>query len=348
MAISRRAIGTALLAAAAPRALSAAAASGPLRVLSTTDRTAAQPLINDFERRYPGLRIEYLQLGSTELYRRFLADGGRGADVLWSSAMDLQIKLVNDGHAAHHESAHASQLPRWAIWKHEAYGTTCEPVGLAYHRQLLRPTEVPRTHAALAGLLQSDAPRFRGRVATYDIERSGLGFLIAANDAMVSPHAWELVRALGDCQASLHADTQSMLDAVASGQALIAYNVLGTYAEAFARSHPEVGIVYPHDYTLVVSRVAFVARHAAHPQGARLWLDHLLSQRGQQLLAEAGSLYSLRGDAMPARSAAALERQLGGAARPIALGPGLLAHLDRSKHGALVKRWRREFGEHSR
>ena len=156
--------------------------------------------------------------------------------------MDLQIKLVNDGHAARHESAHAPQLPRWAIWKHEAYGTTCEPVGLAYHRQLLSPADMPRTHAALAALLQSATARFQGRVATYDIERSGLGFLIAANDARVSPHAWELVRALGDCRASLHADTQSMLDAVASGQALIAYNVLGIGAEAFARSHPDAHI----------------------------------------------------------------------------------------------------------
>ena len=31
------------------------------------------------------------------------------------------------------------------------------------------------------------------------------------------------------------------------------------------------------------------------------------------------------------------------AARPIAIGPGLLAHLDRSSHNALLNRWRRGF-----
>ena len=37
--------------------------------------------------------------------------------------------------------------------------------------------------------------------------------------------------------------------------------------------------------------------------------------------------------------AAALESRLGSALRPIALGPGLLAHLDRSRREAFLKRW---------
>ena len=160
----------------------------------------------------------------------------------------------------------------------------------------LAEAEVPRTHAALAALLGSDTQRFRGRVATYDIERAGIGFLMAAHDAMATPRFWELVRSLGACQASLHADTQSMLESVAAGRSLLAYNVLGTYAEAFARRNPDVGVVYPSDYTLVLSRVAFIARNAPNPQGARLWLDHLLSPQGQRLLADAGGLFSVRTD----------------------------------------------------
>ena len=261
--------------------------------------------------------------------------------------MDLQIKLVNDGHALRYESPHVHNLPRWAVWKHEAYGTTYEPVGFAYHRKQLSEAEVPRTHAALAALLGSDTQRFRGRIATYDIERAGIGFLMAAHDAMATPRFWELVRTLGACGASLHADTVSMLESVAAGRSLLAYNVLGTYAEAFARRNPDVGVVYPSDYTLVLSRVAFIARNAPNPQGARLWLDHLLSLQGQRLLADAGGLFSVRTDSARPRSALAVAQELGVAARPIALGPALLAHLDRSKHAALLRRWRKEF-EYSR
>lgn len=347
MPMNRRVIGTALLGLAALRAATAAPAARRVTVLAATDRGAVQPLIDDFERRYPAFAVDYRESGSVELYQRFVAEGGKAADVLWSSAMDLQIKLVNDGHALRYESPHVPNLPRWAVWKHEAYGTTFEPVGIAYHRHLLAAAEVPQTHAALTTLLRADTQRFRGRVATYDIERAGIGFLIAAHDAMVTPRFWELVRTLGACKASLHADTASMLEGLAAGRSLLAYNVLGTYAEAFARRYPDIGVVYPSDYTLVLSRVALISRHAPNPQGARLWLDHMLSPQGQRLLADAGGLFSVRTDLARPRSALTVGQQLGAAARPIALGPALLAHLDRSKHAALLKRWRQEF-EHSR
>jgi iron(III) transport system substrate-binding protein len=234
---------------------------------------------------------------------------------------------------------HVPKLPAWAIWKHEAYGSTHEPVGLAINRARLGSSPIPRTHAALTALLRDNAARWRGRVATYDVERAGLGFLLAAQDLMATARSWDLVRAIGECQPTLHADTQSMLVQVASGNALLAYNVLGSYAEAFARRNPEVEMVYFDDYTLVATRAAFVSRTAPNPDGARLWLDHLLSAPGQTVLAEAGGFYAIRRDITHAHSAAALEQRLGRAMRPITLGPGLLAHLDHSKHEAILRRW---------
>ncbi|MFT3820426.1 MAG: ABC transporter substrate-binding protein [Rubrivivax sp.] len=314
-----------------------------VRVLSTTEVAAVQPLIRAFERVNPAFRVDYRQLGSAELTRAFLADGGGSADVVWSSAMDLQTKLVNDGQALRYESPHARGLPPWAVWKHEAYATTIEPIVVAYHRQLLAEAEVPRTREALALRLSAEVPRFRDRVATYDIRSSGLGFLLAASDAAASPRYWDLVRSLGRCRASLEPETMGMLDAVAAGRALLAYNVLGSYAEAYARRHPEVAVAYLQDYTLLASRVAFISRRAPNPEGARAWLDHLLSPLGQQMLEEGGGFYGVRTDALPARAGSLLLQRLGDAARPIAIGPGLLAHLDRSSHNALLNRWRRGF-----
>lgn len=342
MPIKRRTITSALLGLAAAPAGHAAAPRRSINVLATTDPAAALAFNADFEQRHPGWRVDFQSLGSVELVQRYLAEGEAWADLLWSSAMDLQIKLVNDGHAARYDSPHLPHLPRWAVWKQEAYGSSSEPVALVYHRQLLGPAALPASRGALAALLRADLPRLRGRVATYDIERAGLGYLMLAQDARVAPNFWDLVEALGGCQPSLHADTLSMLQAVAAGRVLLAYNVLGSYAEAFARRQPEIGIVYLQDYTLVASRVAFISRRAPNPQGARLWLDHLLSAPGQRLLAQAGGLHGVRLDAAANQpgSAGALGLQLGAAARPIALGPGLLAHLDQSKRQAFVKRWR--------
>lgn len=339
---SRRDAIVAGLGAAAALALPArrAGAAHTVGVWSTTEQHIAQPLIDDFERRHPGLRVDYRQFGSVELAAQFAGAEGRQADVLWSSAMDLQVRLVNDGQAARYPSPHAESLPRWAVWKHEAYATTAEPVGIAYHRGRWAEAEPPRSRSALAALLAADPARFEQRIATYDIERAGLGYLLAAQDSMVTPQYWDLVQALGRCHAKLHADTLGMLEDVAAGRTLLAYNVLGSYVETEARRRPELAIVYPGDYTLVSARVAFIARDAPRPDAARAWLDHLLSPRGQQVLASECGLAPVRPEA--ARNQA-LYRQLGESARPIVIGPGLLAHLDRSKRHAFLARWKQRY-----
>ncbi len=76
-------------------------------VYSTTDAAAANPLLKDFATLYPGVKVDYTDMNSTELYSRFIAEVASGsgtADVLWSSAMDLQVKLAADGNAATYAS----------------------------------------------------------------------------------------------------------------------------------------------------------------------------------------------------------------------------------------------------
>jgi iron(III) transport system substrate-binding protein len=153
MNLDRRALAAAIatLGATGPLRTAAAQVRAPVRVFATTDRPVVQSLIDDFERRHPLLRVDYHELGSAELFERVQAArtaGSEGPDVVWSSAMDLQIKLVNDGHAARHVSPHATGLPRWAVWKHEAYGTGPEPVGMVVRSELAPVADLPRTHAA--------------------------------------------------------------------------------------------------------------------------------------------------------------------------------------------------------
>ena len=122
-------------------------------IYSTTDTASAGPLIKDFEALYPGISVEYNDMNSTEVYNRFISEkaaGAGSADVLWSSAMDLQIKLANDGGAMTYASPEISHLPTWAIWKDQAFGTTYEPIVIVYNKRLLSGDEIPQSHADLA------------------------------------------------------------------------------------------------------------------------------------------------------------------------------------------------------
>ena len=179
----------------------AAKKEGKLVVYSTTDAASAGALLKDFQSLYPGVQVEYSDLNSTELYNRFIAEAAAGsgtADVLWSSAMDLQIKLVHDGQALTYASPEIPALPKWAVWKDQAYGTTYEPITFVYNKRLVPAGDVPQTRAALINLLQTQPAKYKGKITTYDIEKVGVGFNALTQDARVNPQmTWQLVDAIG-------------------------------------------------------------------------------------------------------------------------------------------------------
>jgi iron(III) transport system substrate-binding protein len=109
---------------------------------------------------------------------------------------------------------------------------------------------------------------------------------------------------------------------------------------ARARRDPSLGIVLPRDYTLVLSRVMLIAKKARHPNAAKLWVDFMLSRRGQSIIAERSRLFSIRTDVSGEFTAATLMRTLGPSARPIPVGSALLVHLDKAKREEIMRRWR--------
>jgi iron(III) transport system substrate-binding protein len=323
--------------------ISAAAREGRLVIYSSTDLSAAAPLVAEFETIYPAIKVEYNEMNTSEVYGRFVAEtlgDGSSADVTWSSSMDLQMKLANDRFAEAYRSPEAKSLPEWAVWRDEAWGTTFEPVVFVYNKRLVAPNEVPQTHGELLHLLQTRADKFAGNITTYDIEKSGVGFLFLAQDSLAMPAFWGLLKAIGASNVELEANTAPMIERIASGKDLIGYNLLGSYAMARARRDPSLGIVLPRDYTLVLSRVMLIAKKARHPNAAKLWVDFVLSRRGQFIIAERSRLFSIRTDVSGEFTAASLMRTLGASAHPIAVGSGLLVHLDRAKREEIMRRWR--------
>jgi iron(III) transport system substrate-binding protein len=323
-----------------------ARAEGKVVVYSTTDLSAVAALIRDFETLNPGIKVEYNDLNSTELHNRFLAETAArrpSADVLWSSAMDLQMKLANDNFAARYQSPEAASLPEWAVWRDAAFGTTFEPAVFVYSTRFVSADEVPHTHAEFLRLITAQHDKYAGNVITYDIEKSAVGFLFATQDSRMQPAFWDLIKALGP-QLELETSTSVMVQRIAAGKDYLGYNLIGSYALTRARRDPSIGVVLPSDYTLVMSRIAIVSKTAAHPNAARLWLDYLLSKRGQTVLSTRSELFSIRSDVAGEFTAATLRKTLGPTLKAIAVGPALLVFLDQAKQAEFLRRWRQETG----
>lgn len=323
--------------------VSAARSEGKVVVYATTDLAALSALIKDFESMFPGVQVEYRELNSAELLNRYLAETAAhrpSADVLWSSAMDLQMKLANDNLTASYASPEAAYLPEWAVWRNTAYGTTFEPAVFAYSKRHVPAAEVPQTHAELLTLLNTQRAKYAGKVTTYDIEKSAVGFLFATQDSRIHPRFWDLVQGLGANAVELETNTSVMMERIASGKVYLGYNLIGSYALTRARRDPAIGIVLPKDYTLVMTRIALLSKAAPHPNAGKLWLDYLLSKRGQGLLANRAELFSIRNDVTGDFTAQALRQTLGPSLKSIGVGPTLLVFLDQSKRFEFLRRWR--------
>ncbi|WP_249327584.1 ABC transporter substrate-binding protein [Devosia litorisediminis] len=315
-------------------------ATETLIVRSTTDIGVFAPVMLDFLASRPNLAIAYEQWGSNDLATlaaSHCAAGSGSADLVISSAVDLQVQLVNNGCAVAHRSPATDALPAARNWRNEIFGITEEPAVLIYNIQLVAPDEVPLSRFDLIDLLRPADSRFVGRVATYDIEASGLGYLFAFMDSLQANTFGRLLEAFGRSGAVATCCSAELIDAVADGRYLIAYNVLGSYALARADKDPRIGVRAPSDYALVLSRAALIPKHAKNVGAAGGFIDFLLSSAGQTALSEARLVVRIGG-----ADGADFDLPGGGPSslRPIALSPILLAGMDQHKRRIFLDQWR--------
>ncbi len=318
-----------------------------LVIYSTTDFVAIRPLLESFQAANPGVAIDYVESLTKEIYETVIGPGswqGLRPDVIASSAMDLQVKLVNDGYAQTHVSPQTAALPGWANWRDQAFGFSFEPAVMVYDPKRLPAADVPTTRFDLVRLLREKTDLYQGRIGTYDIAESGIGYLFATQDALHAHTFGRLIEGFGRNAVRLSCCSSDVLDAIEAGQVLIGYNVLGSYTKLRIEGGASLAMVLPKDYTLVMSRVALIHRDAPNPKAAKAFLDYLLSRKGQEVLARESHLYPVHPDLDGPSTAAELRRKAEGPLRPITVGPGLLVYLDKLKHARFLDEWRVSVG----
>jgi two-component system sensor histidine kinase TctE len=314
--------------------------SGVLTILGTTDTPLFRHFIEGFQKQQPDIRIHYEEWDSLPLYEGFLG-GTLSAqpDLLISSASDLQLKLANDGHALAYDSPYLPGLPDWAHWRNEVFGFTFEPAVIIYNPELIAPDEVPRTHLTLAEILETQTERFRGKIATYDIALSGVGYLLAAQDQTISSTFWRLANAFGRVNAQFSGSSPAILNGVAEGTLALGYNVLGSYAFARQAEGAPIEIVVPDDYVLVLTRSMLIPRDAANADLARAFVDFALSPAGQAVAAGPTALGSVVPAGRGEWTSEAIAARGRGVIQPIPLGPGLLVALDTLRRQRFLDTW---------
>lgn len=253
-------------------------ASQKLTILSSTDAGYLAPLISDFVAQQEDFEIEYLVAGTAHIYDMVRASP-EVFDIVISSAMDLQIKLVNDGFAAPLEDINA---PDWSVWRERLFGFTAEPAAIVINKAALAHLPHLETRQDLISLLRAHPDLFRDKIATYDIRRSGLGYLFASQDARTSETYWRLTEVMGSLGTRLYCCSGAMINGIVNGDILVAYNVLGSYATAQSAKHPQLQVIVPSDFAITMMRTVFITKASTRPKAATQFtsfmLDHFATQ----------------------------------------------------------------------
>lgn len=297
-----------------------------ITLLSAAEQSYCLPLLEGFAARHPEIEVDFVFGISTALHARYLAEvaaGGATADLIWSSAMDLQMALVLGGHAQPHRVTHS--LPAAASYRDLAVSTTSEPLVT-----LLRGAPGPAgTPGEIASLLRADPARFAGKVALPDIEANGLGFLAMLRWSLEDENFPALLDALAAARPRAVGSAVALLSAMEEGAAM-AMHVLGAYARRSVAADSALSIAPSAAPPQAVARVAFIPRRAAEPDAAAAFLAYLVSVEGQAALDAAG-LFPITQQSVA----------------PIPIDRGFEALLEDGARAALRKAWRRAIGRNA-
>lgn len=322
----------------------AAKAEGRVVLYITLDPYAVTPFVSEFEAMYPGIKVEVNSMSSAPMHSRFISEEaakGATADIMISSGMDLQVQLVNDGHALAYESAELSHIPKWASWNNQAYSVTIDPVIFVYNKGFLTPEQVPQSYAQIPEVLAKNADTYRGRIALGDVDRGGVPLLFGIMGSVTDPNYWDIFGAVGKLKPNFIPGSSAVIESVSSGENILSLNQMGAYVLPVIEKNPDVAMVLPSDYTLGNSRVMFIAKSTPHPNASKLFVDFMLSKRGQTVLMNGSKMYPIREDIEGPYTAKSLMATLGTAFRPIPLSPELLANLDPKRRTEFIERWKR-------
>jgi len=254
-----------------------------------------------------------------------------GIDAILSSALDLQMKSANDGAA---QSIRIREIPN-TQWRDRLFQISLEPIVTLYNNATNPGLQNVKDRFDLLDQLRQSRLRLNKGVVLYDPTQSGVGYLLAAQDAEQIDVFWSLLEWFSTPTLVESCCSLDMIELVSSGAVDLAYNVLESYAEGELSRNPDLHVLAFSDYQLMVPRTAFVPRTADHPARGAQFIEYLRSDRAQALLPEHMRLTRLQ------------QQVNASPLKPIRMSPALILQLDPYQKAKFIKQWNSATGHSS-
>jgi iron(III) transport system substrate-binding protein len=246
---------------------------------------ALRPLMDAFNKKYPGVTGEYARHDARELINKVLAESRARAlvaDVVESGG--IATPLVKAGVLEKWSSPVTAALPKDMVDKDQYWAANrLNYFGLGFNTKLVSKADAPKSYTDLLD------PKWKGKLSwSWESETGGtMLFVTAVRRIMGEQKAEEYFAKLAN---------QNVLNVVGSSRALVDRVIQGEYPMAIGifAHHPLISAKAgaPVDTSMfdpVPSNSSDLAlmKNAPHPHAAMLLIDFILSNEGQATLREA-------------------------------------------------------------
>ena len=302
-----------------------------------------QPVIAMFNKQYPSIKVSVTTLDDNTVFAKYEAEaaqGARTADLLVASAPASWVQAEQNGVSANFTPAGLSAFPSWVNQGSGIFVMSAEPALLVYNPKLLTPSEVPKTWAQLAADAKADPSKYK--LVSYPISNPlNYGGIYGLIHVLGTAKVWSYYDAMAP-ETKTFNEGLDALTQIVQGGASVGYMSSGLAQGVLPHYKGLASYTFLQDATPLIPRGIAVSKDAASPASARLFLDFLYSQAGQDALC-AGGFEATMNHYHPANgctaSLTALQSQV--PANTTYLVPISSAVLD--QQNAITQRWNQAF-----
>ncbi len=187
--------------------IAAAPKEGVVSVYTSTDQVQGKPFVDAFQAAYPGIKVEYNDLGTNGTFNRVILRSRRRAGWL-GCRLDLRNGppdgAARQGLCRGLRLARGEEPSAWANYKNTLYANSVEPIAILYNKSGNGTLPLPKTRADLIKLMRDHKDALKGKGASMDPEKSGTGFLFFTNDVKEQKDAWDMIAAFGATDAKVY------------------------------------------------------------------------------------------------------------------------------------------------
>lgn len=272
--------------------LAKASEEGRVLIYSNMGDDNWTPVLDAFRAAHPEITVENLEMGPAEVFSRNRAEVGTGiasADILVAGSIIDWIHASDDSLLADYQSPEKANLPDWSYPLPGLYTFSADPMVTIYNSMLVpedqRATAMKDYFANVSAYPQT----FAGKIGTYD---GRYAFGASINYAFIRSHgdeAWSWMESAGP-SIKPGGGAGGMIEKSLTGELTSAYFVSGPSLFPKLKDGVENIIAwnFPSDGTPIFLRGMGISAKATHPAAAQVFLDFLLSEPGQQAIAEGG------------------------------------------------------------